>query len=161
MKVQDIACTTRSRAVGESCCCVVAISRRKQKIFNERSIIGMTGRRDPEMKKTPASRLHAEWLHEQLQDSVFAAEYLSAAAEDEPAVYLGALRHVAEAHGMTKVAKAAGIPRESLYRALSPKGNPRLSTLTAIMRAAGMKLSAEANTSRKKPAVKRRVTAAA
>lgn len=113
------------------------------------------------MKKAPASRPHAEWLHEQLQDPVFAAEYLSAAAEDEPAVYLGALRHVAEAHGMAKVAKAAGIPRESLYRALNPKGNPRLSTLTAIMKTAGMKLSAEANNARKRPASKRRVTAVA
>ena len=112
-------------------------------------------------KKAPASRPHAEWLHEQLQDPVFAAEYLSAAAEDEPAVYLGALRHVAEAHGMAKVAKAAGIPRESLYRALNPKGNPRLSTLTAIMKTAGMKLSAEANNARKRPASKRRVTAVA
>lgn len=112
------------------------------------------------MKKAPASRPHAEWLHEQLQDPSFAAEYLSAAAEDEPAVYLGALRNVAEAHGMAKVAKAAGIPRESLYRALSPRGNPRLSTLTAIMKAAGMKLSAEAKRTHKKPA-KRRATVAA
>ena len=62
---------------------------------------------------------------------------------------------------MAKVAKAAGIPRESLYRALNPKGNPRLSTLTAIMKTAGMKLSAEANNARKRPASKRRVTAVA
>ena len=112
------------------------------------------------MKKVPASRPHAEWLHEQLKDAAFAAEYLSAAAEDEPAVYLGALRHVAEAHGMAKVAKAAGIPRESLYRALSPRGNPRLSTLTAIMKAAGMRMTAAAKTAQKKPKEKRRATVA-
>ena len=113
------------------------------------------------MKKAPASRPHAEWLHEQLQDPQFAAEYLSAAVEDEPAVYLSALRQVAEAHGMAKVAKAAGIPRESVYRALSPRGNPRLSTLTAIMKATGMKFAATANDKPKKAASKRRATVAA
>ncbi len=42
---------------------------------------------------------------------------------------------------MAEVAKAAGIPRESLYRALSPKGDPRWSTLSAILHATGMKLT--------------------
>lgn len=109
------------------------------------------------MKKASASRPHEAWLHEQLTDPVFAAEYVTAAAEDAPAVYLAALRQVAEAHGMAKIAEAAGIPRESLYRALSPRGNPRLSTLTAVMRAAGMKLSAEAAARRKKPSTRRKV----
>jgi probable addiction module antidote protein len=44
---------------------------------------------------------------------------------------------------MAKVAKAAGVPRESLYRALSAGGNPRLSTLHAILKAAGLKLAVE------------------
>jgi probable addiction module antidote protein len=44
-----------------------------------------------------------------------------------------------------KVAKAAGIERESLYRALSPRGNPRLSTLVAVTKAVGLKLAVEAN----------------
>ena len=56
------------------------------------------------MKKPPASRPHDEWLHEQLKEPAFAAEYLTAAAEDDPAVYLSALRHVAESHGMAPVA---------------------------------------------------------
>ena len=42
---------------------------------------------------------------------------------------------------MAKVAEAAGMPRESLYRALSLKGNPRLSTLAAILKAAKLKLT--------------------
>ena len=113
------------------------------------------------MRKLPASRPHAEWLHEQLQDPVFAAEYLSAAVEDEPAVYLSALRQVAEAHGMAKIAKAAGIPRESLYRALGERGNPRLSTLTAVMKATGMRFAAAANTKPKKLASRRRATVSA
>ena len=77
-------------------------------------------------------------------DPALAASYLNAAAEDEdPRVYLAALRSLAEAEGMAKVAKAAGVPRESLYRALSPGGNPRFSTLHAILRAVGHKLAVE------------------
>jgi len=77
----------------------------------------------------------------------FAAEYLKVALEDteEPAVLLIALRRIAEARGgIAKVAKAAGIERESLYRALSARGNPRLSTLVAVTKAVGLKLTVEA-----------------
>jgi probable addiction module antidote protein len=77
----------------------------------------------------------------------FAAEYLRAALEDdeEPRVLLIALRRIAEARGgIAKVAKSAGIERESLYRALSARGNPRLSTLVAVTRAIGLRLTVEA-----------------
>ena len=79
------------------------------------------------------------------KDAKFAAEYLKAALEDEdePRVLL-ALRHLAQAQGIAKVAKAAGIERESLYRALSVRGNPRLSTLVAVTKAIGLKLTVEA-----------------
>lgn len=80
------------------------------------------------------------------KDPEFAAEYLKAALEDtdEPRVLLIALRHVAQARGIAKVAKAAGIERESLYRALSARGNPRLSTLYAVAKAVGVRLTVEA-----------------
>ncbi len=52
-----------------------------------------------------------------------------------------ALRHVAQAQGMNEVASKAGIQRESLYRVLSPKGNPTLSTLLAVLGAAGLRFS--------------------
>ena len=81
-------------------------------------------------------------------DPELAAEYLKAAleeADDEPRVLLIALLHVAEARGgLAKVAKAAGIERESLYRALSQRGNPRLSTLVAVTKAMGLKITVEA-----------------
>ena len=54
---------------------------------------------------------------------------------------LAALRHVAEAQGMSAVAERAGIARESLYRALGPKGNPTVKTLLAILSASGLHLS--------------------
>jgi probable addiction module antidote protein len=98
--------------------------------------------------KHKASISHDEAIVDELRkDPEFAAEYLRAALEetDEPRVLLIALRRVAESRGgIAKVAKSAGIERESLYRALSPKGNPRLSTLMAVMRAVGLKLSVEA-----------------
>jgi probable addiction module antidote protein len=80
------------------------------------------------------------------KDPSFAAEYLKAALEDEdePRVLLIALRHLAQAQGIGRVAKASGIPRESLYRALSAHGNPRLSTLFAVAKAIGLKLTVEA-----------------
>jgi probable addiction module antidote protein len=97
--------------------------------------------------KRKASVSHDEAVVEELRrDPEFAAEYLKAALEDtdEPQVLLIALRHLAEARGgIAKIAKAAGIKRESLYRALSARGNPRLSTLTAVMKAVGLKLTVE------------------
>mgnify|MGYP001599470797 CR=1 FL=1 len=80
----------------------------------------------------------------------FANEYLAAAMDEagEPggqaallAALLAALRHVAEAQGMAAVAERAGIPRESLYRALGPKGNPTIKTLLAVLGAAGLQLA--------------------
>jgi len=95
-----------------------------------------------------ASISHDEAVVAELRENQeFAAEYLRAALEDddEPSVLLVALRRVAEARGgIAKVAKAAGIERESLYRALSVRGNPRLSTLVAVARAVGLKLTVEA-----------------
>jgi len=98
--------------------------------------------------KRKASKSHDEAVIRELRDDPdFAAEYLRAALEDEdePSVLLIALRRIAEARGgIAKVAKAAGIERESLYRALSERGNPRLSTLVAVTKAVGLKLTVEA-----------------
>jgi probable addiction module antidote protein len=97
--------------------------------------------------KNKTSESHDEVMRRRLRESQsFGAEYLKAALEDseDPGVLLIALRRIAEARGgIAKVAKAAGIERESLYRALSAKGNPRLSTLVAVTRAVGLKLTVE------------------
>jgi putative addiction module killer protein/probable addiction module antidote protein len=98
--------------------------------------------------KRKASISHDEATVRELRNNPeFAAEYLRAALEDadEPSVLLIALRRIAEARGgLAKVAKAAGIERESLYRALSERGNPRLSTLVAVTKAVGLRLTVEA-----------------
>jgi probable addiction module antidote protein len=99
--------------------------------------------------KDRVSVSHDEMMIKRLRKNrAFAVEYLKAAMEDteEPAVLLIALRHIAEARGgIAKVAKAAGIERESLYRALSPRGNPRLSTLFAVTKAMGLTLTVESS----------------
>jgi probable addiction module antidote protein len=98
--------------------------------------------------KAKSSVSHDEAMVRQLrEDPEFAVEYLRAALEEseEPKALLIALRHLADAKGgVAKVAKLAGIERESLYRALSLRGNPRLSTLMAVVNAMDLKLSVEA-----------------
>jgi len=70
------------------------------------------------------------------------AEYLAAAAEDKnPDVLLAALAEVAKARGMAQVAAAAGLGRESLYKALAPGAHPRFETISAVMRALNVKIS--------------------
>ncbi|MDP2817538.1 MAG: putative addiction module antidote protein [Polaromonas sp.] len=97
--------------------------------------------------KSPASRSHDAAVVDMLKaDPEFADAYLATALEeaDQPGgqtALLAALRHVAEAQGMAAVAERAGIPRESLYRALSPRGNPTIKTLLAVMGAAGLQLA--------------------
>lgn len=93
-----------------------------------------------------ASRPHDEAVIELLRDDPeFASAYLSAVLSeaDESGgreALLSALRQVAEARGMASVAERAGIPRESIYRVLSPKGNPRLETLLSVVAALGLRL---------------------
>jgi probable addiction module antidote protein len=97
-------------------------------------------------RKARAIVSHENWVRERLSaDGEFAREYLQAAIEDDdPRVLLFALRDLAEAQGMAQVAEASGIPRESLYRALGSRGNPRFSTLAAIMKGIGMRLTVTA-----------------
>ena len=69
------------------------------------------------------------------------ALYLEAAFEDgDPALIAAALGDAARAKGMTKVADEAGLGRESLYKALSPEGNPEFATVLKVMRALGLRL---------------------
>jgi probable addiction module antidote protein len=98
------------------------------------------------MKPKPSTSHDGAMIRRIRKEPEFAAEYLKAALEDadEPRVLLIALRHVAQARGIARIAKAAGIERESLYRALSARGNPRLSTLYAVAKAIGVRLTVEA-----------------
>lgn len=71
------------------------------------------------------------------------AAYLEAALETgDAALFTAALGDVARAKGMTKIARQAGLGRESLYKALSPEGNPEFATVLKIVRSLGLKLHA-------------------
>ena len=91
------------------------------------------------------TRLHHDTLLEDLQDPRASAHYLNAALEDSDEMLLIALRNVAEASTMSKVAKEAGISRESIYRMLCKSGNPTYGSFTAILRALGLRIAVEAD----------------
>ena len=100
------------------------------------------------MKKFKASVSHHEREVESLRsDRELAVTYLKVAMEslDDPedrAAGLLAIRAIVEAYGgFAAVAAEAGISRESLYRSLSPDGNPTLKTLLAVLKTLNMRLS--------------------
>ena len=85
-------------------------------------------------------------LLERLKDPAYAVEYLNAILEDadsDDSVLLTALRYVAEAQQMARVAESADVTRESLYRMLSESGNPTYTNLMKIIRALGFRLNFE------------------
>ena len=74
------------------------------------------------------------------------AELIADALESGNASYIAAaLGVVARARGMAAVAREAGVTRASRYKALSPDGDPQLTTLLGVMKALGLKLTASAN----------------
>jgi probable addiction module antidote protein len=74
------------------------------------------------------------------------AAYLEAALEDgDPALVAAALGDIARAKGMSQIARETGLGRESLYKALSPDGNPEFSTVLKVVRALGLRLHAAAD----------------
>lgn len=69
--------------------------------------------------------------------------YFDAALEDgDPKVIAAALGDIARARGMTQVAHDTGLGRESLYKALSPDGNPEFGTVLKVIQALGLRLHA-------------------
>jgi probable addiction module antidote protein len=80
---------------------------------------------------------------EHLRSQADIAAYFEAALEDgDPAVVAAALGDIARAKGMTEIARESGLGRESLYKALSPNGNPELATVLRVVRALGLELHA-------------------
>jgi probable addiction module antidote protein len=68
--------------------------------------------------------------------------YLNAALEDgDPELLKLVLGDIARSKGMTEIAKAAGLARSNLYKALSPDGNPEFTTVASVLKALGLRLS--------------------
>jgi probable addiction module antidote protein len=73
------------------------------------------------------------------------ADYLEAVLEiGDPALLTHALGVIARAKGMTQIGRAAGLGRESLYKALSAEGNPEFATVLKVIHALGLKLKVAA-----------------
>ena len=78
---------------------------------------------------------------EHLETEADMAAYLEAALEEsDPALIAAALGDIARAKGMTQVAREAGLGRESLYKALSPDGNPEFATIMKVVSVLGLQL---------------------
>lgn len=84
-----------------------------------------------------------ETLNKYLQDSEEASAYLEAVLEDgDNGALLVALRDVIDARGgVSELAQAKGLSRETLYRTLSEEGNPTLETLSKVLEFAGLRVS--------------------
>ncbi len=92
------------------------------------------------------SRPYSDLLQELFADPAEAASYLNAAMQEgDKELFLVALRNVARARlgGMSKLAEASGLNRESLYRMLSGQGNPELKSLDRLLHALGLKIAVE------------------
>ncbi|MFC3713573.1 addiction module antidote protein [Sphingoaurantiacus capsulatus] len=81
------------------------------------------------------------------------AEYMTAAFEtDDLAFIADAIGVIARSKGMSQVARDAGVARESLYKALSPSGNPEFGTVLRVLQSLGLRLTAEVRETSLEPA---------
>lgn len=87
----------------------------------------------------------ADYLNSPEDIAAYLEAWLTEAPDDATGI-ARALGDVARAKGMTQVAKDAGLSRESLYRALSPEGNPSFATVLKVTKALGVRLHVEAAT---------------
>lgn len=82
-------------------------------------------------------------ITEHLDSEQAISEYLTIMLEEnDPALLAAALGDIAKARGMSEVAKASGITREALYKALRPNSQPRFDTISKVCNALGVKLCA-------------------
>jgi len=82
-------------------------------------------------------------VSEHLETKQEMADYLEAALEDgDSSLIAAALGDIARSKGMSSIAEATGLGRESLYKSLSEGGNPELATVLKVVDALGLKLTA-------------------
>jgi len=97
-------------------------------------------------KKIKVADLPTFDMAEHLRTDADVAQYLTLVLEEnDPAELAHALGIIARARGMTEVAKASGLTREALYKALRPTSHPRFDTIARVCTALGVKLVAKVN----------------
>lgn len=106
----------------------------------------MQGTTNMTKKRLGRIRDYQEELINSLQDPDEAIEYLNAALDDEdPRIFLLALKNVLEAQAvdLSTVARKTDLNRENLYRMLSKRGNPKLTSLRSVLHTIGLQLSVQ------------------
>lgn len=91
------------------------------------------------MRERSIKQTHNDFL----RDAETAANYINDALEsNDPAIILMAIRNIvdARAEGMMSLAEKAKLGRESMYKMLSPNGNPKLATFSSVLSALGFQL---------------------
>lgn len=140
--VQAFECISGKTGKGSCCFFVEVIRAPRPKTFKQPNDIGTTTGEAHEKEQSVSAGSDSE-------PSGFgeAEQYLNAALEeDDPELFLLALRNVAEAQGgIAQLADKAKLNRESLYRMLSDRGNPELRSLDALLHALGFRLAVTAN----------------
>ena len=92
-------------------------------------------------KESPRTSDYKTFLFKRLRDPKLAAGYLTASLQEGKGAFLIAIRDVAEAQGgISSLAKATALNREGLYDMLSENGNPRLSSLSTLLDALGLRV---------------------
>lgn len=125
-------------------CCAQVTSERNGETSNVRKSTSTTTRPAQRKRRRAAASLPFEgWLVERLKDPAEAAAYLEAALEDgDQAVIMLALRQIAQAQGgVAEIARKAKLTREATYKMLSKSGNPELRSLSAVLRATGLRIA--------------------
>ena len=96
-------------------------------------------------KRTKVAELPEFDAAKYLHDEAAVAAYLTDVIEaNNPALLAEALGDIARARGMSEIAKASGITREALYKALRPDAQPRFDTINRVCTALGVRLVAQA-----------------
>ena len=112
----------------------------KERHFVEMAVQGQMAKRKSRLGIAPFD------ASDYLDNEEVIAEYLAAALEDpNPDVFLHAVADVAKARGISKVAKEAGLGRESLYKALPPGAKIRYDTVRKLMDSLGLRLTVTTN----------------
>jgi probable addiction module antidote protein len=126
-----------------SCYFVAATKTLRNVILLPPTAIGSSSDKMSTTMERMTTKSYDAFLQQELRDPELAAAYLSAAIEDDSTEqFLIALRAVAEAHGgVSAIADAAHLNRQTMYRTLSRHGNPTISTLLPLLKAMGLHLS--------------------
>jgi len=106
-------------------------------------ILKITRRAPRKGSRAAPSLPYEDWLIARLKDPAEAAAYLEAVLEDgDQAAIMLALRQVAQAQGgLARIARMAHLTREATYKMLSKSGNPELRSLSAVLKATGLRIS--------------------